>query len=109
MSVSPYLSPPKKWCDSLCGGSHAKVKSGKFGSPVHRRGKGFRGDVGEKCHSALVLIVEDGCGVAVLVETALDHIAESVNGCSYACDVVEAGLVPFVVVGAKVGGVAYGF
>lgn len=85
------------------------MKSGKFGSPVHRSGKGFRGDVGEKCHSALVLIVEDGCGVAVLVEATLNHIAKSVDGGSDACDVVEARLVPFVVISAKVGGVAYGF
>ena len=85
------------------------MKSGKLGSPIHRSGKGFRCDVREECHTTLGLVIEDGCGVAVLVETALNHIAEPVDGCSYACDVVEAGLVPFVVVSAKVGSIAYGF
>lgn len=85
------------------------MEPGKSGCPFHRDGKGFRGDVREKRHATLVLVFEDGCGLAVLVETALNHIAEPVDGCSYACDVVEARLVPLVVVSAEVGGVNYGF
>lgn len=100
-----------EWCNSGVNVRRADVVACEFGGPVHRSCEGFGGDGFNEGDSALGLVVEDGGSDAGLVETALDDIAEAVDGGSDAGYVVEAGLVPFVVVVAEMisGGVAGGF